>query len=100
MNMWKPVPLPYKTDNVSITIPTTQEIRACQNVMYERHAASIVAANHQVVAKFGGSIREWEGQALIYFERYIPDVPAPRLYTMYHDSGSYSRSCSACPVTD
>lgn len=83
--MWKPVPLPYKTDDATVTIPTTEEIRACQNVIYERHAASIVAVNDQVVAKFGPSIQEWEGQALIYLERYVPDVPAPRLYAMYYD---------------
>ena len=84
--MWKPVSLPYKTDNVTINIPTTEEIRACSNVLYERHSASIVAVNDQIVAKFGGPIQEWEGQALIYLERYVPNVPAPRLYAMYHDS--------------
>ena len=83
--MWEPVPLPYKTNDVTITIPTTEEIRACQNVLFERHTASIVAVNNQVVAKFGGSIQEWEGQALIYLERYVSDVPAPRLYAMYYD---------------
>lgn len=84
--MWNPVPLPHKTDNVTITLPTTEEIRACSNVMYERHAASVVAVDGQVVVKFGGSIKEWEGQALIYLEKYVPEVPAPRLYAMYYDS--------------
>ena len=84
--MWNPVPLPYKTDNVTITLPTKEEIRAFSNVMYERHVASVVAVKDQVVVKSGGSIKEWEGQALIYLEKYVPDVPAPRLYAMYYDS--------------
>lgn len=54
--------------------------------MYERHAASIVAVNDQVIAKFGGSIREWESQALIYLEKYFPHVFAPQLYAIYYDS--------------
>jgi hypothetical protein len=84
--MWKSVSLPYKTVDAAVTIPSTEEIRACTNVMYERHLASIVALSDQVVAKFGGAVNEWEGQALIYLERYVPHVPAPRLHAMYYDS--------------
>ena len=84
--MWKSVSLPYKTVDAAVTIQSTEEIRACTNVMYERHLASIVALSDQVVAKFGGAVNEWEGQALIYLERYVPHVPAPRLHAMYYDS--------------
>lgn len=84
--MWQPVTLPCRTDNAAVAIPSTEDIRACSNVMYERHLASIVALSDQLVAKFGGAVNEWEGQALIYLERYVPHVPAPRLYAMYYDT--------------
>ncbi|KAJ5704586.1 phosphotransferase enzyme family protein, partial [Penicillium majusculum] len=36
--------------------------------------------------KIRGGVDDWEGQALVYLERYVPEVPAPRLYAMYYDS--------------
>ncbi|GLA11789.1 hypothetical protein AnigIFM62618_005759 [Aspergillus niger] len=32
-----------------------------------------------------GCINTWEGQALVYLERHVPEVPAPRLYAMYYE---------------
>lgn len=49
-------------------------------------ASKIVAINDDIVAKYGGCINVWEGQALVYLERHVPEVPAPRLYAMYYDS--------------
>ena len=46
----------------------------------------MVAINDDVVVIFGGGINPWEGQALIYLERPVPAVPAPRLYAMYYES--------------
>lgn len=42
--------------------------------------------NDKVVAKYGYDIIPPEGQALIYLERHVPEIPAPRLYAMYYDS--------------
>ncbi|OJD11963.1 hypothetical protein AJ78_07364 [Emergomyces pasteurianus Ep9510] len=84
--MWKPVTLPYKSDSSSLpALPTTDEIRACTNILWERQSIKVVAANDEIVVKFGGSIHVWEGQALIYLERYVPKVSAPRLYAMYRE---------------
>ncbi|KAJ5398522.1 hypothetical protein N7465_009011 [Penicillium sp. CMV-2018d] len=47
--------------------------------------SKIVAVNDDIVVKYGGSINTWEGQALVYLERHVPEVPAPRLYAMYYD---------------
>jgi aminoglycoside phosphotransferase len=49
-------------------------------------ASKIVAVDDDIVAKYGGCINAWEGQALVYLERHVPEVPAPRLYAMYYDS--------------
>lgn len=82
---WTPVPLPYyaSTEN-AITLPSAEEIRGSTNVLHERFRAKIVAVTDQIVAKFGGDVLERDGQALIYLERYVPRVPAPRLYAMYY----------------
>ncbi|KAF2214546.1 hypothetical protein CERZMDRAFT_95808 [Cercospora zeae-maydis SCOH1-5] len=83
---WTPVALPYfASTDPSITLPSAEEIRACTNVLHERFRAKIVALTDQIVAKFGGSVREREGQAMIYLEQHVPEVPAPRLYAMYRD---------------
>jgi hypothetical protein len=49
-------------------------------------ASKIVAVNDNIVVKYGGCINVWEGQTLVYLERRVPEVPAPRLYAMYYDS--------------
>lgn len=67
-------------------LPNADAIRQCTSVLKERSTAKIVAVNDNVVAKFGIGVRAWEGQALIYLEREVPSVPAPRLYAMYKDS--------------
>ncbi|EZF76103.1 hypothetical protein H105_02485 [Trichophyton soudanense CBS 452.61] len=46
----------------------------------------VVAVNDAVVVKFGRMAGSSEGQALIYLERYAPEIPAPRLYTMFKES--------------
>lgn len=84
--MAQPVLLPYTSAITNIKLPTTVEIRACDHVLHERHAAKIVAISDEVVVKFGGGVTEAEGQALVYLERHVPQIPAPRLYSMYHDS--------------
>ena len=47
----------------------------------------VVAATSDVVVRYGRSTKEREGQTLVYLEEYLPQVPAPRLYAMYYDSG-------------
>ncbi|KAJ9266341.1 hypothetical protein DTO212C5_6428 [Paecilomyces variotii] len=83
--MWEPVALPFQNSQPLPTLPTTDEIRACTNVLWETSASKIVAVNDDIVVKYGGCINVWEGQALVYLERHVPEVPAPRLYAMYHD---------------
>lgn len=86
LTMWKPVDLPFQNSQPLPTLPTTDEIRACTNVLWETMASKIVAFNDDIVVKYGLCINTWEGQALIYLERHVPEVPAPRLYAMYYDS--------------
>lgn len=89
--MWEPVDLPFENNALPLpALPTTDEIRACPNILWHRTTAKIVAINDQVVAKFGGGIGAWEGQALVYLERHVPEASAPHLYAMYHDSTSSS----------
>ncbi|KAF2163979.1 hypothetical protein M409DRAFT_25753 [Zasmidium cellare ATCC 36951] len=83
--MWQPVPLPYITDKHPVTLPTPSEIRACTDVLdTRRRLGRVVAIDDRVVVKFGNVA---EGQALVYLERYVPEVRAPRLYAMYYDEG-------------
>jgi hypothetical protein len=70
--MWKPVALPFNNTLPLPTLPTTDEIRACPDVLWERTAAKVVAINDETVVKFGGGVEAWEGQALVYLEQHVP----------------------------
>jgi hypothetical protein len=83
--MWQPTVLPFYNDNVP-ALPSADDIRRCTEVLKERSNSKIVAVNDKIIAKFGSGIESWEGQALLYLEREVPNVPAPRLYAMYQDS--------------
>ncbi|KKK13651.1 hypothetical protein AOCH_005112 [Aspergillus ochraceoroseus] len=65
--MWTPVVVPFQNSQPLPTLPTTDEIRACTNVLWETMASKVVALNDDIVVKYGR-------------------FPAPRLYAMYHDS--------------
>ncbi|KAJ5121611.1 uncharacterized protein N7515_009572 [Penicillium bovifimosum] len=84
--MWEPVAVPFQNTQPLPILPTTDEICACTNVLRETCASKVVVLNDDIVVKYGGYVNEWEGQALVYLERHVPEVPAPRLYTMYYDS--------------
>ncbi|KAE8378983.1 hypothetical protein BDV26DRAFT_303885 [Aspergillus bertholletiae] len=85
--MGKPVTVPFQNSQPLPSLPTTDEIRACTNVLWETRASKIVAVNDDdIVVKYGGCVDVWEGQALVYLERHVPEVPAPRLYAIYYDS--------------
>ncbi|KAJ6021194.1 phosphotransferase enzyme family protein [Penicillium herquei] len=87
--MWKPVDVPFQNPSQLLsTLPTTDEIRACTNVLWETQASKIVALNDEIVVKYGTCVDVREGQALVYLERYVPEVPAPRLYAMYYPDDS------------
>ncbi|KAJ5688498.1 hypothetical protein N7462_002890 [Penicillium macrosclerotiorum] len=83
--MWKPIDIPFQNSQPLPTLPPTEEIRACTNILWETSASKIVAINDDIIVKYGGCIRVQEGQALAYLEQYT-EVPAPRLYAMYYDS--------------
>lgn len=83
--MWQPVTLPFQNDNIP-ALPNVDEIRRCTVVLKERSDSKVVAVNDKIVVKYGGGIEQWEGQALLYLEREVPDVPAPRLYAMCQDA--------------
>lgn len=87
--MWKPVSLPYTACHgvLPTTLPTVDEIRASTGVIYQRTGQTVVAVSPDVFVKYGQSTQEREGQTLLYLERYLPKIPAPRLYAMYYDSG-------------
>lgn len=78
--------VPFQNSQPLPTLPTTDEIRACTNVLWETMATKVVAVSDDIVVKYGGCINTWEGEALVYLERHVPEVPAPRLYAMYSDS--------------
>lgn len=78
--------VPFQNSQPLPNLPTTDEIRACTNVLWGTMASKIVAPNDDIVVKYGGCINIWAGQALVYLERHVPAVPAPRLYAMYSDS--------------
>lgn len=77
--------MPFENNNIP-HLPNPDEIRQCTDVLKESSTSKVVAVDEKVIAKFGGGIDVWEGQALIYLEREVRDVPAPRLYAMYYDS--------------
>ncbi|KAJ0422345.1 kinase-like domain-containing protein [Aspergillus carlsbadensis] len=83
--VWDAVALPFK--NVSLPtcpLPTTEEIRECTNILLDR-LYKVVAINDDIVVKYGRAVQEYEGQVLLFLERHLPTVPAPRLYAMYRD---------------
>lgn len=84
--MWMSVDVPFQNSQPLPTLPTTDEICACTNILWETEASKIVAVNDDIVVKYGGCVDFWEGQALVYLERHVPEVPAPRLYAMYGDT--------------
>lgn len=96
--MWEPATLPYTNPNSTVHLPTTGEILACTNVLHESFFdRKLVAINDQIVVKFGRVDNSHEGQALIYLEKYVPDVHAPRLYAMYWDADQFFLVMSKVP---
>ncbi|UJO22777.1 uncharacterized protein CLAFUR5_12175 [Fulvia fulva] len=87
VTMWEPVTLPFTSD-AARSLPTADEIRSCTHILRERPAGTskVVAVNHDIVVKFGSGVHVREGQTLVYLERFLPNVPAPRLHAMYRDS--------------
>lgn len=83
--MWQPIALPFHNDNIP-ALPYVDEIRRCTTIIKERIYSKVVAVNDKIIVKYGGGIETWEGQALLYLEREVPNVPAPRLYAMYQDT--------------
>lgn len=75
--MWKPVVVPFQNSQPLPSLPTTGEIPSCTNVLWETMASKIVAVNDDVVVKYGGSTNIWEGQALVYLERHVPEFSSP-----------------------
>ncbi|KAJ5947264.1 hypothetical protein N7466_000279 [Penicillium verhagenii] len=87
--MWEPVAIPFQNSQAVPTLPTVDEIRACTNVLTEPLGLKVVAVNDEVVVKYGYRAHDYEGQALVYLERHVPEVPASRLYAMYYDAGEF-----------
>ncbi|KAK2750784.1 hypothetical protein FQN55_001794 [Onygenales sp. PD_40] len=88
---WQPVALPFRNSSLPPDLPplpTADEARTCPNVLWDRRS-KVVAVNDRIVVKFGKLANPWEGQALIYLEQHVPDIPAPRLYAMHHDSNQF-----------
>lgn len=79
LTMWKPVAVPFQNSQPLPTLPTTDEIRACTNLLWQTSSSKIVALNDDIVVKYGGGVDDWEGQALVYLEGHVPEVPAPPL---------------------
>jgi hypothetical protein len=84
--MWEPMAFPFQSSHPLPILPTIDEIRTCTNVLWETRASKVVAVNDDIVVKYGYRVETWEGQALIYLERHVSEIPAPRRYAMYYDS--------------
>lgn len=63
--MWEPVVVPFQNSQPLPFLPTTDEIRACTNVLWETMASKIVAVNDDIVVKYGGS--RTPGKARLWF---------------------------------
>lgn len=83
---WTPTPLPYLAEGLPFVLPTADEIRESSAIIKQRTGETIAAVTPQIVVKFGVSTTASEGQALLFLEQCVPDIPAPRLYALYHDS--------------
>jgi hypothetical protein len=86
--MWKPVDIPFQNSQPMPSLPTTDEIRACTKVVWERWGNKMVKLNDDVVVKYGRGSNGYifrEGQTLVFLERHAPAVPAPRVFAMYED---------------
>lgn len=87
--VWQPKPLPFTSNSLPQSpLPTKDEIRACTNILFER-VYKVVAINDEIVVKFGCGVQAYEGQVLIFLERHVPTIPAPRLYAMYKDTETF-----------
>ena len=83
--VWQPEPLPYTRSSLpECPLPSKDEIRACTNILFDR-LYKVVAINDSIVVKFGRGVQEYEGQVMIFLERHVPTIPAPRLYAIYED---------------
>ncbi|CAP98799.1 Pc22g15110 [Penicillium rubens Wisconsin 54-1255] len=87
--VWQPEPLPFTSNSLPKSpLPSNDEIRACTNILLDR-VYKVVAINDEIVVKFGGGVKEYEGQVLLFLERHLPTIPAPRLYAMYKDPETF-----------
>ena len=51
--MWEPVAVPFQNSEPLPILPTTDEIRACTEVLWETMSSKIVAVNDDTVVKYG-----------------------------------------------
>ncbi|CAJ0544422.1 Ff.00g036080.m01.CDS01 [Fusarium sp. VM40] len=90
MNFPTPVPLPYSfTGKLLSPLPTSEEIHNAQFKLSPRREVwdrSGVCSIRDYVIKYGRSVGENEGNALLFLEK--NHIPAPRLYAMYREASS------------
>ncbi|KAK5108701.1 hypothetical protein LTR62_008106 [Meristemomyces frigidus] len=86
---WKPSSIPFtRSSNLGpAKLPTVAEMRTSHAVLSERSCQTVVAVTPEIVVKFGRSTQAREGQTLLFLEKCVPQVPAPRLYAMFYDAG-------------
>ncbi|KAJ6023830.1 phosphotransferase enzyme family protein [Penicillium herquei] len=71
--MWEPVEVPFQNSQSLTNLPTTDEIRACTDVLGSTSSTKAVGINDDIVVKYGRRVEIWEGQALVLLERYVPE---------------------------
>ncbi len=90
MNIPPRVQLPYFKGSAALPVhfpPTTEEILesaepgSCEAKKWGSNHVGIVRGMYFV--KFGHSVTENEGNALIFLERNVVDIPTTRLHAMY-----------------
>lgn len=83
-----PVSIPYyaPADELPTTLPTTSEIENCKEELGNRSAVKVVALGPHFVVKYGKRLKLDEGRMMI-FVRQCTQIPVPRVFALYHDSG-------------
>jgi len=84
------IQLPYfrNPDQLPYPLPTAKDIKEATviptNREFDSYRGHVVVVEDRFVVKYGGTVRENEGYALLVLEKY-PSIPAPRLYAMYRE---------------
>ena len=87
MDIPSPVPVPYFRESTELpdSLPSTEEILSLVDSIDQRETATnCVIVRDTYFVKFGLRVTENEGNTLLFLEKNLPEIPAPRLHAMYN----------------